>query len=51
MYLTGSSYDRDEDGNFWFAIGSENVFTSCNYGDLGSWADWYDEEWIEEVDA
>ncbi len=39
---------RDEDGELWFAVASENVFTSCNYSDLESWQDWYDEEWIEE---
>ena len=39
----------DSEGQRWYAVGSENEFTNCNYEDLQNVDEWYEEEWIEEV--
>jgi hypothetical protein len=37
----------DSDGNRWYAVGSENEFTDCNYADLDNVDEWFESEWIE----
>ena len=37
----------DEDGKYWFAVGSLNMFISCTKEDLINWKNWFDDEWIE----
>lgn len=37
----------DADGQKWYAVGSENEFTNCEFRDLKSVDDWYESGWIE----
>lgn len=37
----------DADGQKWYAVGSENEFTNCEFRDLKSVDDWYESDWIE----
>ena len=37
----------DAEGNRWYAVGSENEFTNCNYADLDNVGEWFESEWIE----
>ena len=41
----------DNEGNRWYAVGSENDFTNCYYEDLLNVDDWYEESWIEKEEA
>ena len=37
----------DAEGTRWYAVGSENEFTNCNYADLDNVDEWFESEWIE----
>lgn len=37
----------DADGQKWYAVGSEDEFTNCEFRDLKSVDDWYEADWIE----
>ena len=37
----------DSEGQRWYAVGSENEFTNCNYADLDNVDEWFESEWIE----